>query len=63
MIGELHVRSGIISSSGRIAYVSQNPWIQTGTVRENIVFGQKYDKDKYTKVSLCVKGVLNSAQN
>lgn len=32
---------------GKIAYVSQTAWIQTGTIRENILFGSNMDKLKY----------------
>ncbi|KAJ2694872.1 hypothetical protein H4R19_005882, partial [Coemansia spiralis] len=39
---------------GRIAYVPQQPWIMSGTVRENIVFGSAYDKPWFNKVvDLC----------
>ena len=32
---------------GRIAYVSQTAWIQSGTIRENILFGSAIDDAKY----------------
>ena len=32
---------------GRIAYVSQTAWIQTGTIRENILFGSAMDEQRY----------------
>jgi len=32
---------------GRFAYVSQTPWIQTGTIRENILFGSELDDERY----------------
>lgn len=32
---------------GSIAYVSQNSWIQSGTIRDNILFGKPMDKTKY----------------
>ena len=35
--------------SGRIAYVAQTAWIQTGSVRDNILFGLPYDEVKYKK--------------
>jgi ABC-type transport system involved in cytochrome bd biosynthesis fused ATPase/permease subunit len=28
---------------GRVAYVGQNPWIFSGTIRDNILFGNPYD--------------------
>ncbi|KAK3702953.1 hypothetical protein QZH41_002858 [Actinostola sp. cb2023] len=50
MLSEIPVKSGHISSSGKMAYVSQIPWIFTGTVRENIIFGKPFDQTKYEKV-------------
>ncbi|KAF7405702.1 hypothetical protein HZH68_005071 [Vespula germanica] len=31
-------------------YVKQNPWLQCGTIRENILFGKTYDHNKYKSV-------------
>ena len=36
-----------IQVCGKIAYVSQNAWIQTGTVQENILFGSCMDNQRY----------------
>jgi ATP-binding cassette subfamily C (CFTR/MRP) protein 2 len=36
-----------IQVSGKIAYVSQNAWIQTGSVKDNILFGSTMDKPRY----------------
>ena len=35
---------------GKIAYVSQTSWIQTGSIRENILFGSAMDPLRYQKV-------------
>ena len=32
---------------GKFAYVSQTAWIQTGTIKENILFGAAMDAEKY----------------
>lgn len=32
---------------GTIAYVSQSAWIQTGSIRDNILFGSPMDNDRY----------------
>lgn len=36
--------------NGKIAYVPQIPWIFSGTVEENILFGSEFDNEKYHKV-------------
>ncbi|OIW35256.1 hypothetical protein CONLIGDRAFT_47777 [Coniochaeta ligniaria NRRL 30616] len=38
----------IIPSS--VAFVSQTPWIESGTVKENITFGLPFDESRYNKV-------------
>ncbi|XP_078368634.1 ATP-binding cassette sub-family C member 4-like isoform X1 [Oculina patagonica] len=50
ILGELPISSGKISCIGKVAYISQTPWVYSGTVRENIVFGNQFDEQKYTKV-------------
>jgi len=36
-----------IEVQGKFAYVSQTAWIQTGTIRENILFGSDLDAYRY----------------
>ncbi|XP_060988980.1 ATP-binding cassette sub-family C member 4-like isoform X2 [Dama dama] len=50
LLGELPPSQGKVSVLGRIAYVSQQPWVFPGTVKSNILFGKKYEKDQYEKV-------------
>ncbi|KAK8940102.1 ABC transporter C family member 10 [Platanthera guangdongensis] len=47
VLGEIPKKEGMVQVSGKIAYVSQNAWIQTGTVRDNILFGSTMDEEKY----------------
>ena len=35
-----------------ISYASQNPWLFSGTVRDNILFDQPFDAVKYNEVKL-----------
>ncbi|CAI9114290.1 OLC1v1014975C1 [Oldenlandia corymbosa var. corymbosa] len=47
ILGEIHKTSGNLSVHGDIAYVSQASWIQSGTIRENILFGEPMNNSKY----------------
>lgn len=47
ILGELPKVSGKLSVSGRLAYVEQEPMIFSGTIRSNILFGLKYEKERY----------------
>ncbi|CAK4683607.1 hypothetical protein LEN26_016182 [Aphanomyces euteiches] len=49
-LGEMAKFSGNIFVGGRIAYFSQQTWIQNLTIRENILFGKPYDREKYNRV-------------
>ncbi|CAF5026124.1 unnamed protein product, partial [Rotaria sp. Silwood1] len=49
LLGEMPIKNGKISFSrkSRLCYVSQEPWIFSGTIRENILFGLDYDVKKF----------------
>ncbi|XP_050282704.1 putative ABC transporter C family member 15 isoform X1 [Quercus robur] len=49
VLGEIQKLSGTVKISGTKAYVPQSPWILTGNIRENILFGNKYDSAKYNR--------------
>ena len=49
--GELSEIQGTISCPGTLVYVPQTPWVFSGTIRENILFGQPYDEPKYTRIT------------
>lgn len=42
--------SGNLEIEGSVCYVSQEPWIFTGTIRQNILFGKVYNKEKFNKI-------------
>ncbi|RLO05380.1 hypothetical protein DYB28_008189, partial [Aphanomyces astaci] len=50
LLGEMHKFQGSIFVGGRVAYYSQQAWIQNMTIRENILFGHPYDRVKYNNV-------------
>ncbi|XWS61274.1 hypothetical protein CRYUN_Cryun07bG0112200 [Craigia yunnanensis] len=47
ILGEVPNVQGSIQVFGKIAYVSQTAWIQTGTIQENILFGSAMDRRRY----------------
>ncbi|KAI5949274.1 YCF1 [Candida jiufengensis] len=50
ILGDLYKLDGEVILHGKVAYVAQVPWIMNGSVRENILFGHKYDPEFYNHV-------------
>ncbi|XP_064413746.1 multidrug resistance-associated protein 4 isoform X2 [Latimeria chalumnae] len=50
LLGELAKDSGTIDVRGRLVYAAQQPWVFSGTIKSNILFGKKYQKNKYEEV-------------
>ncbi|XP_010467156.1 PREDICTED: ABC transporter C family member 13 isoform X2 [Camelina sativa] len=47
LLGEMQCVHGSILLNGSVAYVPQVPWILSGTLRENILFGKLFDSKRY----------------
>lgn len=47
MMGEMRRTEGKVTFAGTTALGSQTPWIQNATVRENILFGQPWNEERY----------------
>ncbi|GAA5966329.1 hypothetical protein JCM21900_003097 [Sporobolomyces salmonicolor] len=53
LLGELHVRTGkieVYTEGGKrvkTSYAAQSPWLQDTSIRENILFGEEFDQDRY----------------
>ncbi|XP_019442088.1 PREDICTED: ABC transporter C family member 10-like isoform X2 [Lupinus angustifolius] len=47
ILREVPITRGTIDVYGKLAYVSQTAWIQTGTIRENVLFGSDIDPQRY----------------
>ncbi|KAI4388601.1 hypothetical protein MLD38_000915 [Melastoma candidum] len=50
ILGELSKISGTFRLSGTKAYVAQSPWIQSGKIEDNILFGLPMDREKYDRI-------------
>ncbi|KAM6430098.1 LOW QUALITY PROTEIN: ATP-binding cassette sub-family C member 12-like [Liasis olivaceus] len=47
ILGQMYLYHGTVTVDGTLAYVSQQAWIFHGSVRENILFGEVYDEQRY----------------
>ncbi|KAL7583517.1 hypothetical protein Lser_V15G45046 [Lactuca serriola] len=50
ILGEVPKLSGNVKLGGSRAYVGQTPWIQSGKIEENILFGKEMERERYDKV-------------
>ncbi|KAG1708717.1 hypothetical protein DVH05_022343 [Phytophthora capsici] len=50
LLGEMPRTSGELEIGGRIAYVTQDTWIRNATLRDNVLFEQNFDAERYSRV-------------
>ena len=50
LLGELNLISGDLKVNGKISYLSSDPWLIPGTIKENILMGKDYNEDLYKQV-------------
>ena len=50
LLGELPPVEGSVEVKGRVSYASQEPWVFSGTLRDNILLGKTFDSDRYQSV-------------
>jgi ATP-binding cassette subfamily C (CFTR/MRP) protein 4 len=50
ILKEISILSGDVFAEGSLSYTPQQPWIFTGSVRDNILFGEPMDEQKYQEV-------------
>ncbi|XP_037835575.1 multidrug resistance-associated protein 5 [Kryptolebias marmoratus] len=65
ILGQMTVLEGTVAVRGRMAYVAQQAWILNATLRDNILFGQEYQEDRYQSVlsACCLRLDLNLLPN
>ena len=50
ILKEVPLTRGRIAQDGQIAYVGEKPWVFSGSLRENILFGEPYKEDRFMAV-------------
>jgi ATP-binding cassette subfamily C (CFTR/MRP) protein 4 len=50
ILKEVEPTKGFVDVEGAVSYAAQEAWIFSASVRQNILFGQEMDQDKYQKV-------------
>ncbi|NWJ11165.1 MRP9 protein, partial [Crypturellus undulatus] len=50
ILGQMNLHDGIVAIDGTLAYVSQQAFIFHGSIRENILFGEEYNEQRYNYV-------------
>ncbi|XP_031342947.1 probable multidrug resistance-associated protein lethal(2)03659 [Photinus pyralis] len=50
ILGDVSLSEGKVTRSGNVSYGSQEPWLFPATVRQNIIFGEKFDEDRFRDV-------------
>ncbi|THW49233.1 ATP-binding cassette glutathione S-conjugate transporter [Aureobasidium pullulans] len=54
LLGDLYKIRGEVVLRGKVAYIAQSPWVMNASVKENIVFGYRWDPHFYEKtVAAC----------
>jgi ATP-binding cassette subfamily C (CFTR/MRP) protein 4 len=62
LIEEMEILGGKIEVNGTVFYLAQEPWIFPATVRQNILFGKDFNKEKYDRIlrECCLDKVLTN---
>lgn len=50
LLGELKPVEGTVEVKGRVSYASQEPWVFSGSLRDNILLGKTFEPDQYQAV-------------
>lgn len=47
ILGELELDAGIVKVNGKLSYASQEPWLYEGSIKQNILFVEEFDEERY----------------
>ncbi|XP_014611630.1 PREDICTED: multidrug resistance-associated protein 4 [Polistes canadensis] len=50
ILGEMNIINGVVKCYGNVSYACQEAWVFGSTVRQNILFGQPYDRQRYQRI-------------
>ncbi|DBA04368.1 TPA: hypothetical protein N0F65_002130 [Lagenidium giganteum] len=59
LLGEMITHSGEVDVHGAISYVGQEAWIRNSTLKDNILFEEAFDAERYAKVLECTQLALD----
>jgi len=66
LLGEMSAREGAsVTIDATVSYVAQTAWVQSMSLRDNVLFGKKYDEDKYHQAleAACMEADINLLPN
>ncbi|KAK3687510.1 P-loop containing nucleoside triphosphate hydrolase protein [Podospora appendiculata] len=51
ILGETILEAGSVTRPGDVAFASQTPWLQSETIRDNILFNSEFEQTRYERVA------------
>ncbi len=64
LLEELDYIKGKLEIKGSVFYLSQEPWVFTSTIKQNILFGKPYNEKKFKEIiKICCLEQVNEKKN